>query len=152
MTHKWAIWNDVQRTQQKRQHRGLLVFSELPGLTSVTTTTNYQKFILHCLKSNSIVKNRNFSWLWCSWSSSGFSSRLVWLHVFFFSLSVSLSIHFVCWLKPRTFWEIKFTHVFLRLGSIPSQLYRHHYALSSIFRLQVYGRRRRRTKWPISTL
>jgi hypothetical protein len=47
---------------------------------------NQQYFILHCAKNNRTVKNRNFSWLWCSWSSSGFSSRPVWLYVFFSSL------------------------------------------------------------------
>jgi hypothetical protein len=67
----------------------------------------------------------------------------------FFSLFLFI---FVCWLKPRTFWEIKFTYVFLCLGSISLQLYWHHYVLSSICRPQVYGRRRRRTKWPISTI
>jgi hypothetical protein len=107
-------------------------------------------------------KNRNFSWFWCSWSSSGFSSRLVWPYVFF----LSLSVHFVCssgdnaaqtfvslkrW-NHETFWENQFTFVFLSAGFIPSQLYRHHYALRSMCRPQVYGRRRRRTKWPILTL
>jgi hypothetical protein len=76
----------------------------------------------------------------------------------------SLSVHFDCSSgvnAAQTFVrrfnhenferEINFAYVFLSLDSIPSQFYRHHYALSSICRPQVYGRRRRRTKWPIST-
>jgi hypothetical protein len=35
---------------------------------------------------------QDFSWLWCSWSSSGVSSRLVWLYAFF----LSHYVHFVC--------------------------------------------------------
>jgi hypothetical protein len=53
--------------------------------------------------------------------------------MYFFSLFLFI------WLKSRTFWEIKLTFVFLSLDSIPSQLYRHHYALSSICRPQVWG-------------
>jgi hypothetical protein len=53
--------------------------------TKSSQVTNHQQCILHWAKSNSTVKNRNFSWLWCSWSSSGVLSRLVWLYVFFFS-------------------------------------------------------------------
>jgi hypothetical protein len=36
--------------------------------------TNHQKCVLDCAKSNSTVKNWKFSWLWCSWSASGFKS------------------------------------------------------------------------------
>jgi hypothetical protein len=63
-------------------------------LTS-SQVTNHQQCILHCAKSNCTVKKQNSSWLLCSWSPSGVSSRLVRLYIFF----LSLSVHFVC--SPR---------------------------------------------------
>jgi hypothetical protein len=49
--------------------------------------SSYKSPIIHfeLYKEQQHSQKQVFSWLWCSWSSSGFSSRLVWLYVFFHS-------------------------------------------------------------------
>jgi hypothetical protein len=76
------------------------------------------------------------------------------LFILFAHLEIMQPRHWSPWDDQTTsiLREIKLTYGFLCLGTIPSQLCRHHYALSSICRPQVYGRRRRRTKWSISAL
>jgi hypothetical protein len=71
-------------TKKVLTNRGSLLTRSQTAWTSKYTTsqvelliTNYSIFIVHCAKSNSTVKNKSSSWLWCCWSTSGFSSRLV---------------------------------------------------------------------------
>jgi hypothetical protein len=70
----------------------------------IKQVTNHQLCILSCAKSNITVQNRIFLWLWCSWSSSSFSSQLVWL--FFFPRSnhagaITSSLYSASWPLSR---------------------------------------------------
>jgi hypothetical protein len=60
MSHKWHVSKEGQRNQQKRQRRGSLVFSEVPGLPSAGSKSNwfltFQGHIYGLLWADSIIR------------------------------------------------------------------------------------------------
>jgi magnesium-transporting ATPase (P-type) len=71
--------------------------------------------------SNSTVKNKNFWWSWCSLSSSGFSSWLDWLHVFFLILC---SFLLLIWSLRVGFWTWGYSAVSKLSPDVASHLFK----------------------------